>query len=105
MKKTKFVFALLIAAFSLTATESCKNKKKAETTQTSDAPVIINSDNDLRSSVNTVVKDYNGVQAEVNDGVIVLRGSIKQEDLQKLMQRVHELRPKKVDNTQIVIIK
>ena len=105
MKKTNWVLAFLIAIFSTSAVISCKNKKAESTTQegkTSENKVEINSDATLRSSVNDVVKAYNGVEADVKDGVITLRGNIKQSDLQPLIMKVQELKPKKVDN-QLVI--
>ena len=107
MKKAKWLLILVIAACSTTVTISCKNKKAAETTTQDKAsdntkPVEINSDATLRSSVNDVIKAYNGVEAEVKDGVVTLRGNIKQVDLQPLITKVQELKPKKVEN-QLVI--
>ncbi len=108
MKKKNLFITLVFALGILTASESCKNKKKADTTQntntTTEAPVVVNTDTQLRTSVDALVREYNGVQAEVNDGVIVLRGSIKKDDLQKLVQKIQELRPKKVDNQLIIKI-
>lgn len=99
------VFALSISVIS----PSCKNKSKETTTQqdktTNDPPVVINSDDQLRSSVNSVVTGYNGVQAEVKDGVVTLNGSIKQEDLQNLISKIQELKPKKVENKLVITIK
>ena len=66
-------------------------------------PVEISSDVTLRSSVNDVVKAYNGVEADVKDGVVTLRGSLTQSDLQKLVMKVNELKPKKVETDKIVI--
>ena len=104
MKRTNWLLILLIAAIGTTVTPSCKNKK-AETTEESKAgqtPVEINSDETLRNSVNNVIKTYDGVQADVKDGVITLRGNIKQDELQTLIMKVQELKPKKVEN-QLVI--
>jgi osmotically-inducible protein OsmY len=64
--------------------------------------VEIDSDETLRSSVNDVVKNYRGVEAEVKDGVVILRGEIKRDNLQDLIVSLNELRPRKVDN-QLVI--
>jgi osmotically-inducible protein OsmY len=107
MKKSNWILSLLIAVFSLTAIVSCKNKKAESTTQENKSndnnnSVEINSDATLRSSVNDVVKAYNGVEADVKDGVVTLRGNIKQDDLQPLIMKVQELKPKKVEN-QLVI--
>ena len=62
------------------------------------AAVIINSDADLDTSVAKVVKAYDGVSATVVGGVVTLSGEIKRDQLQSLIQRVQELKPKKVDN-------
>jgi len=100
MKRANWLLILLIAAFSTTVSTSCKNKK-ADTTQqdkTTNTPVEINPDVTLRTSVDNVLKSYDGVTADVKDGVITLRGSIKQDDLQPLIMKVQELKPKKVEN-------
>lgn len=62
------------------------------------APVEIAGDEALKSSVNDVVKKYDGVQAEVKDGVVTLRGEIKRSSLQDLIIALNELKPKKVEN-------
>lgn len=97
---------LVIAAFSLLSAPvlpSCKNKDKTtKQEQKTDAPVVINSDDQLRTSTNSVVANYPGVTAEVKDGIITVRGNIKREDLQTLISKLQELRPKKVEN-QLVI--
>ncbi|SHH74839.1 BON domain-containing protein [Flavobacterium defluvii] len=62
------------------------------------AAVIINSDADLDKSVSKVVKAYDGVSATVVGGVVTLSGEIKRDQLQSLIQRIQELKPKKVDN-------
>jgi len=104
MKKTNWLLILLIAAIGTTITPSCKSKK-ADTTQENKAgqtPVEISSDETLRNSVSNVIKGYDGVQADVKDGVVTLRGNIKQDELQTLIMKVQELKPKKVEN-QLVI--
>ncbi|MCM0667793.1 BON domain-containing protein [Flavobacterium tyrosinilyticum] len=62
------------------------------------APVEINPDAVLTTSVNEVVKTYSGVTATVKDGVITLTGDIKRSQLQNLIKSVQELKPKKVEN-------
>jgi len=104
MKKINWLLILLITATCITIIPSCKNKK-ADTTQENKAgqtPVEISSDETLRNSVADVIKAYDGVQADVKDGVVTLRGNIKQDDLQSLIMKVQELKPKKVEN-QLVI--
>ena len=95
---------MMIVAGSATFSVSCKNKK-AETTledKSTNSNVEISSDETLRTNVNNLVKSYDGVSAEVKDGVVTLRGNVKQEDLQPLIMKVQELKPKKVEN-QLVI--
>lgn len=94
----------MIATCSTTVSISCKNKKTDSTTQqdkTTNTPEI-SPDATLRTSVDNVIKAYEGVQADVKDGVVTLRGNIKQDDLQTLIMKVQELKPKKVEN-QLVI--
>lgn len=62
------------------------------------APVEINPDSVLTTSVNEVVKTYSGVTAAVKDGVVTLTGDIKRDQLQNLIKSVQELKPKKVEN-------
>ena len=42
------------------------------------------------------------MEADVKDGVVTLRGNIRQDQLQPLIDKVHGLKPKKVEN-QLVI--
>ena len=100
MKRNSLLLILLIAAFSTSVTTSCKNKK-ADTSQqdkTTNTAVEINSDATLRTSVDNVLRSYDGVSADIKDGVVTLRGSIRQDDLQSLIMKVQELKPKKVEN-------
>lgn len=62
------------------------------------APVEINPDAVLTTSVNGVVKTYSGVTATVANGVVTLTGAIKKEQLPNLIKSVQELKPKKVEN-------
>ena len=101
MKRINWLLILLIAAFSTTVSTSCKNKKADTTTQqdkTTNTAVEINPDATLRTSVDNVLKAYDGVSADVKDGVVTLRGNINQNDLQTLIMKVQELKPKKVEN-------
>ncbi len=52
----------------------------------------------MRSSVQSIISKYQGVQADVAAGVIVLRGSIVKDQLQPLMTELEALRPQKIDN-------
>ncbi len=67
------------------------------------APVVIASDEALAKGVTDATKDFPTVKAEVKDSVIVLTGEIKRSSLPKLMQTLHSLKPKSVDNKQLTI--
>lgn len=62
------------------------------------AAVTISGDNKLNSDAATIVAKYPGVQAEVNDGVITLRGELQRSSLQQLMMDLTALQPKKIEN-------
>ena len=57
----------------------------------------------LRTSVQSVISKYQGVQADVAGGVVVLRGTIQRAQLQPLMNELSTLQAKKIDN-QLAII-
>lgn len=106
----KYVIQLSMAAllFSGLSVQSCKNKNKdtnttntttnIDTTPTNTAPVAVNNDAALRTSANNIVQQYPGVTADVNDGVVTLRGSIKRDNLQKLMMEMNEIQARRIDN-------
>jgi hypothetical protein len=101
MKKLNWIIILLIAILPTSFSVSCKSKKespKQEDTRNDSAPVIVTPDATLRQSVNNVLAGYPGITADVNDGVVTLKGSIQQVDLSGLIQKIQELRPKKVEN-------
>ncbi|HEV7331959.1 MAG TPA: BON domain-containing protein [Flavisolibacter sp.] len=52
----------------------------------------------LRTSVQTIISKYQGVQADVAAGVVVLRGSIDRNQIQPLMNELEALQPNKIDN-------
>ncbi|MBA2499808.1 MAG: BON domain-containing protein [Chitinophagaceae bacterium] len=56
----------------------------------------------MRTSVQSIVVKYPGVQADVASGVIVLRGSIDRDNLQSLMSDLGMLHPEKIDNQLVV---
>lgn len=62
------------------------------------APVVIADDATLQNSVETVVKKYDGVEADVQNGEVILRGNIQRANLQQLMMDLNALNPKKVTN-------
>jgi osmotically-inducible protein OsmY len=61
-------------------------------------PVVINPDQVLTDAVNTVLKAYSGVTADIKDGVVTLNGNIKKADLRTLMTALNGLKPKKIEN-------
>ena len=83
-------------------TENCKSKKKDVEVQKENtnngSSVTINSDAELKSSVDAITKNYPDVKADIDNGVVTLKGSIRQDELQTLIMKVQELRPKKVEN-------
>ncbi|HWI94362.1 MAG TPA: BON domain-containing protein [Flavisolibacter sp.] len=108
MKKTvsiKTIVALMLAgSIQLTA---CKSKSKDTTPVNTDttsvqtqntAPVEIATDDSLTTGVKDATKDYPGVNALVSNGEVTLTGTIKRDRLQNLMQSIHALHPKKVNN-------
>lgn len=90
------------AVKSVAGVKNVENNIRIASAATPAAPVEIASDETLKNSVNDVVKNYKGVEADVKDGVVTLRGEIKRDNLQNLIVALNELRPKKVEN-QLVI--
>ena len=62
------------------------------------APVEITADDPLKAAVNNVISSHKDVTATINDGVITLTGKIKRADLQDLMIKLNELKPRKIEN-------
>jgi hypothetical protein len=56
----------------------------------------------MRTSVQSIITKYPGVQADVTAGVIVLRGNINRDNLQSLMSDLSILHPQKIDNQLVV---
>lgn len=56
----------------------------------------------MRTSVQNIISKYEGVQADVDQGGIILRGSIKSNLLQPLMNEISALKPNKIDNQMVV---
>src|SRR5688572_25249028 len=77
---------------------SVKGVKSVVNNMTVPAPVVINPDDALRTGVTQAAAAYEGVTAEVSEGVVTLRGSIKRSDLSNLMQSINALQPKSVKN-------
>jgi osmotically-inducible protein OsmY len=81
-----------------TVVNNCEIPAPAPEPVSTAAPVEINADSVLTTSVNEVVKTYSGVTATVAGGVVTLTGDIKKDQLPNLIKSVQELKPKKVEN-------
>ena len=98
------LFTLLVTGI------SCKGKDKDKTTDTTTtttthntdnsatAPVEVSPDETLRNGVADATKDFPGVNASVNDGVITLTGEIEKDRYMTLKQSLDALHPKQVVN-------
>lgn len=62
------------------------------------APVVVNDDATIRTSVDAIVSNYSGVTADVQNGTVTLRGTIKRDNLQKLMMSLNESNIRNVNN-------
>lgn len=86
-----------------TAAKSVKHVKSVTnnlTVKPPPAPVVINPDTTLQETAAAAISALNlpKVQAAVADGVITLTGEIKRADLKGLIQKLNELKPKKIEN-------
>ncbi len=61
-------------------------------------PVTMGTDDALTTGVKDAIKDFDGINAAVNNGVITLTGTIKRDRLPNLMQALNTLNPKKIEN-------
>ena len=103
--KSMFVATAMAAAIQFSA---CKGKKTeataTDTTQTQTdtatvaAPVTIAPDDQLTRGVKDATKDFPGVTAAVDSGVVTLTGTITRDKLPNLMMSLNSLHPKKIDN-------
>ena len=62
------------------------------------APVVISADDSLKTNVAAALKDTPTLSASVQDGVVTLTGTVEKKALPKVMQALHALHPKKVEN-------
>lgn len=102
----KYLLALSVVAL-LGTGYSCKNKKDEKATETTTttttpttttAPVEISGDDALRKGVADATKDFPGVNATVNNGVITLEGTMEKDRYITLKQSLDALRPQQVVN-------
>jgi len=101
--------ALLVTGF------SCKGKDKDKTTTTTTnttntaspevapttPPVEVAGDETLRQGVTDATKDVKGLTATVQNGVIILSGTISKEDNMRITQTLNSLQPKRIDRTNL----
>ena len=118
MKKNFITGYLLAFGMLALVIGSCKGKASQTTTTDTavmapadntvkkmpDTTVIISADDSLKTMVVDAVKDFPGVSATVDQGVITLTGTITRDKLPKIMMSVNALHPKKVNN-QLTIAK
>jgi hyperosmotically inducible protein len=67
-------------------------------------PVEITADDPLNNGVRDATKDFPGVTATVNDGVIAVTGELKADDWKRLKIALDGLKPKKVDAAGLKIL-
>jgi len=108
MKATKLILGLTLLC-SLAGMPACKTKKSQEPQQqppavtntnsnATAAPVEISSDQELNQRLTDATKDFPGVQATTSNGEVTLTGTLERDRLPKLMQSIHALNPRKVNN-------
>ncbi len=86
------------AALDVNGIKKVENRITVASAAVEAPPVQINNDGTLTQGVKDATKDFPTVNANVNDGVIVLTGSIKRSDLQNLMMSLNTLNAKKIEN-------
>jgi hypothetical protein len=110
----KKIFAGYFLAFGMLALiiGSCKGKPSQTTTTDTvaiapadntttkmpDTTVVISADDSLKRMIPDATKDFPGVTASVDQGIITLTGTINRDRLPKLMMAINALHPKKINN-------
>lgn len=56
----------------------------------------------LNTSLQNIISNYPGVEGEISDSIIILKGSITRDSLPVLMNEISGLHPRRIDN-QIVV--
>jgi hypothetical protein len=112
MKKNLFAGYFLAFGILALVLGSCKGKPSQTTTndtvavapadntttKTPDTSVVISADDSLRRMIPDATKDFPGVTASVDQGIVTLTGNISRDRLPKLMMAINALHPKKVNN-------
>jgi osmotically-inducible protein OsmY len=66
------------------------------------AAVVVGTDELLKQSVDTVLQNYQGVQAIVSDSVAQLEGRVESKESQQLLASIEKMRPQRVENKLMV---
>ena len=112
MKNNFFATGLLAFGMLAMILGSCKGKPSQTTTTDTvttapadntttkppDTAVVISADDSLKRMLPDATKDFPGVTASVDQGVITLSGNINRDRLPKLMMAINALHPKKINN-------
>jgi hypothetical protein len=109
MKKILRPFILAAAGILFIYASSCKGHSSEVKTDTTvvtpavpnnaqDTAIVISPDETLKNNLIDATKDFPGVTATVDQGVVTLTGDITRDKLPKLMMAVNGLHPKKVNN-------
>ena len=75
-----------------------KGVKSVVNNATVTPPVVISPDQALKANVDSVLKAFPTLTANVADGVVTLTGEIQRSELPRAMQALSALNPKKIDN-------
>lgn len=65
-------------------------------------PPVINNDAELNAKMSDILKEFPKVKAAIVNSEITLTGDVTKEELPKVIQKVQELKPKKVVNNLVV---
>ena len=65
-------------------------------------PVVIGTDQLLKQGVDSILKQYAGVEAITKDSMVLLKGKIERNKLGNLLDAVNQLQPRKVENGLLV---
>ena len=107
MKQLSIPSLILALALAAGTGTGCKTKQQeaapnqtinTENNEARETPVVISPDESLQQGARDAVKDYPGVDATVDNGVITLSGTISRDRLTPLMQSLQALNPKRVNN-------
>lgn len=61
------------------------------------APVVIGTDQQLKQGIDSLLRDYPGIEAITKDSMVYLQGKLADDKVQKLKNDVNSLKPKMVD--------